>query len=186
MQSEQLIQSLIEQTMQNINQVEKLKSYELQTLNWKQDTESWSILECIEHLNLYGKFYLPQIENKIENSHTTRIEEFRSGILGNYFSKSMLPKKRLDKMKTSKDKNPLHAKLDKSTIEYFINQQIKTIDLLDKSRNIDINKVKIETSISSFIKLKLGDTFLFLTNHIIRHLKQIETIENKKITSNEN
>ena len=178
MQSEKLIQTLLEQTKQIINQAEKLKHYDLNTLTWKENKTSWSILECLEHLNLYGNFYLPQMENKIKNSTTKTELEFKSGILGNYFSKSMLPKEKLNKMKTFKDKNPLNANLDKTVIDKFINQQIKLLDLLNQSRNVNLNKVKIKISISSFIKLKLGDTFQFFINHIIRHLKQIDRIQN--------
>lgn len=177
MQSENLIQSLIEQTRKVINTVEKLKNNDLQTLTWKHDQNSWNILECLEHLNLYGNFYLPEIESKIKNSTTKSETEFKSGFLGNYFAKSMLPKEKLNKMKTFKDKNPLNANLDKSVIDKFIEQQVKLLDLLSQSRNVSLNKVKIQTSISSLIKLKLGDTFQFFINHIIRHLKQIERIE---------
>ena len=177
MQSENLIQSLIEQSRQIINQVEKLKTYDLQQLSWKENPSSWSILECLEHLNLYGDFYLPQIENSIKDSKTKNEIEFNSGLLGSYFAKSMLPKEKLNKMKTFKDKNPLNANLNKTVIENFINQQIKLVDLLSQSRKVSLNKVKIETSISNLIKLKLGDTFQFIINHNIRHLKQIEKIE---------
>ncbi|KIX22368.1 hypothetical protein SY27_00460 [Flavobacterium sp. 316] len=177
MQSKNLIESLLEQTRQIINQTEKLKNYDLQILTWKENENSWSILECLEHLNLYGDFYLPQIENKIKNSTTKTEFEFKSGILGNYFAKSMLPKEKLNKMKTFKDKNPLNANLDKTVIDQFIKQQIKLLDLLNQSRNVSLNKVKIQTSISSLIKLKLGDTFQFFVNHIIRHLNQIERIQ---------
>lgn len=177
MQSKNLIESLLEQTRQIINQTEKLKNYDLQILTWKENKNSWSILECLEHLNLYGDFYLPQIENKIKNSTTKTEFEFKSGILGNYFAKSMLPKEKLNKMKTFKDKNPLNANLDKTVIDQFIKQQIKLLDLLNQSRNVSLNKVKIQTSISSLIKLKLGDTFQFFVNHIIRHLNQIERIQ---------
>ena len=177
MQSEKLIQIFLEQTRQIINQAEKLKPFDLQILTWKENETSWSILECLEHLNLYGNFYLPQIENKIRNSKTKTDLEFKSGVLGNYFAKSMLPKEKLNKMKTFKDKNPLNANLDKTVIDKFINQQIKLLDLLNQSRNVSLNKVKIQTSISSIIKLKLGDTFQFFINHIIRHLKQIDKIQ---------
>lgn len=177
MQSEKLIQTLIEQTRQIINQVEKLKDYDLHALTWKENTNSWSILECLEHLNLYGDFYLPSIENKIKNTDTINDIEFKSGFLGNYFAKSMLPKEKLNKMKTFKDKNPLNAKLDRAVIDKFINQQIKLLNLLDQSRNVSLNKVKIETSISSVIRMKLGDTFQFFINHIIRHLNQINRIQ---------
>ena len=177
MLSENLIQSLIEQTRQIINQVEKLKNLDLYSLTWKHNETSWSILECLEHLNLYGDHYLPEIENKIKTSNTTNEHVFKSGLLGGYFAKSMLPKEELNKMKTLKDKNPLNAKLDKTVIEKFINQQIKLLDLLNQSRKVSLNKVRITTSISSLIRLKLGDTFQFILNHIIRHLKQIDNIQ---------
>jgi len=177
MQSENLIQSLLEQTRQFINQAEKLKSYDLKTLTWKENETSWSILECLEHLNLYGDFYLSQMENKIQNSTTKADLEFKSGVLGNYFAKSMLPKEKLNKMKTFKDKNPLNAKLDKTVIDKFINQQIELLDLLNQARNVSLNKVKIQTSISSLISLKLGDTFQFFINHILRHLNQVDRIQ---------
>ncbi len=177
MQSEKLIQTLLEQTRQIINQAEKLKSYDLNTLTWKENEISWSVLECLEHLNLYGDFYLPQMESKIKNSSTKTDIEFKSGILGSYFAKSMLPKEKLNKMKTFKDKNPLNSNLNKTVIDRFITQQIKLLDLLNQSRNVSLNKVKIQTSIPNLIKLKLGDTFQFFINHIIRHLNQIERIQ---------
>lgn len=177
MQSEQLIQSLLEQTKQIINEAEQLRSFDLPTLTWRENETSWDILECLEHLNRYGDFYLPVIEKKIKTSHTQADFEFKSGLLGNYFAKSMLPKKKLNRMKTFKGKNPLHAPLDKSVIDTFINQQFKLLDLLDQSRNVSLNQVKIQTSISRLIKLKLGDTFQFFINHIIRHLRQIERIQ---------
>jgi hypothetical protein len=176
MQSEKLLQSLIEQTRQIINKVEKLKTCDLHTLTWKENETSWSVLECLEHLNLYGDFYLPQIESKIINSNTKSELEFKSGFIGSYFAKIMLPKEKLNKMKTFKDKNPLNAKLDKAVIDKFIDQQVKLLDLLNQSRNVSLNKVKIHTSISSLIILKLGDTFQFFINHIIRHLSQIDRI----------
>lgn len=177
MNTEQFIQNQLEQTRQIINRVEQLKSLDIKTLTWKEHEESWSILECIEHLNLYGAYYLPQIEKGIRSSKTTSNPRFKSGILGAYFSKSMLPKEKLNAMKTFKDKNPLNASLDKDVLDIFIAQQMQTLNLLNASRKIDLNQVKIPTSISKLIKIKLGDTFQFIINHILRHLKQVERIQ---------
>jgi hypothetical protein len=177
MQTAKLIETLIEQTRQNLNNIEKMMDYSLAALNWKADVTSWSILECLEHLNLYGEFYLPQISEKIGHSSTKPEPEYHSGFLGAYFAKSMLLKEKLNKMKTFKDKNPLNARLDKTTIDRCVRQQLVLLDLLDQSRKISLNKVWIRTSISKLISLKLGDTFSFFINHIIRHLKQIERTE---------
>src|SRR6476620_11332623 len=109
MQSEDLIQSLLDQTRQMMNRAEKFKSYELQVLSWKENATSWSMLECLEHLNLYGDYYLPEIKRRIKESKSTSDLEFNSGFLGGYLAKSMLPKEKLNKMKTFKDKNPLNS-----------------------------------------------------------------------------
>ena len=77
-------------------------------------------------------------------------------------------------MKTFKDKNPINSKLDRKVIDEFINQQIKTIDLLNKSKSVNLNKNKVKITLTKWIKLKLGDTFRFVINHNIRHIKQIE------------
>lgn len=177
MQSEQLLQTLLAETEKIIAQAEDLKNYDLATLTWKENKSSWNILECLEHLNLYGAFYLPEIAKQLQQSNTKNEMEFKSGILGSYFAKSMLPKEKSSKMKTFKDKNPLGASLDTTVITKFINQQHQLAVLLNQSRNVSLNKVRIPTSISSLLRLKLGDTYLFYVNHIIRHLAQINRIQ---------
>lgn len=185
MNTEELIQALIETAKESINQAEKLKHLDLWSLRWRKNEKSWNILECLEHLNLYGDFYLPEIEARIKHSNTQFEDEFKSGLFGNYFAQSMLPKDKLNKMKTFKDKNPLHKSLDKGTIDRFIDQQIRLIELLHLSQKVSLNKVKISISISRFIRLKLGDTFRFYVNHIIRHLRQIETIMDESSVENQ-
>lgn len=181
-ESESLILSLIEQTRQNLNFVASLKSKSDKALNWRENPESWSILECIEHLNRYGSYYIPEIANAISHTGTKGESHFKSGILGNYFANSMLPKEKLNKMKTFKDKNPLNSRLDRSVIDSFTDQQLQLIDLLDRSRKVSLNKVKIRISIAKWLKLRLGDTFRFIINHNIRHIKQIERVQTNMLT----
>lgn len=177
--SETLIAELTEMTKQHISFAAALKEKSDIQLNWKVNQESWSILECLEHLNLYGDFYIPEIEKVIQNSKSKSESIFKSSIIGNYFAESMLPKEKLNKMKTFKDKNPLNSFLDRNAIDRFINQQIKFLELLDKARTISLNKEKTSISITVLIKLRLGDTFRFVISHNIRHLKQIEKIVNQ-------
>ena len=177
MQTEHLLQSLIEQTRQIINKAEKLKEADISYLSKRPATGGWTILECLQHLNLYGDYYLPEIKNAIDTATAHPDTNFKSGWLGNYFSQSMLPKKKLNKMKTFKDKDPINSNLDKQVIDVFLRQQMTLLTLLNESRNVNLNKVRIRISIARFIKLKLGDTFQFLINHMIRHMQQIDRIE---------
>lgn len=173
----QLLNELRIITENNIVFVESLLNQNNETLNFRTSEDSWSTLECLEHLNFYGKFYLPEIENRInESKFSANKSEFKSGLLGNYFANMMLPKEKLNKMKTLKVSNPIHKPLDKSFIEEFISQQNKMLELLEKSKTVDLERTKTSISISKLFKLKLGDTFRFVIYHNLRHIKQAENI----------
>lgn len=188
-QTEVLITDLMNRTKQLVLEAEALKEKSEEQLNYKQHPESWSVLECLEHLNLYGRFYLPEIEQRMTTFPLRRGAEgedvkhcfdpvFKSGWLGNYFANSMLPKQKLNKMKTFKNMNPLNSKLDKKVIDEFISQQEQMLHLLEESRKISLNKTRTAISISKLIKLKLGDTFRFVIYHNQRHMVQAQRIQN--------
>lgn len=176
MKSINLLNDLINRTKNNIKRVENLTQLTQEQLNYKPTSKVWSVLECIEHLNLYGDFYLPEIETQINSSTFSFSNNFKSGFFGNYFAKSMLPKKKLNKMKTFKDKNPSGSSLNTFVLNRFILQQEKLLLLLEKAKNINLNKTKTAISITKLLKLKLGDTFRVVIYHNERHILQAERI----------
>ena len=65
----------------------------------------------------------------------------------------------------------------------FIEQQEKLLQLLEAARTVDLNKASCAISISKWIKLKLGDTFLFFIAHQYRHILQAErALENAGVS----
>lgn len=169
-------QELKDMISQIIDEVEGFKTHPVAKLNQKPGKEAWSALECIEHLNLYGDFYLPEIQRGIEQQKIGSWSHFKTGFLGNRFTQQMKPGVNMKTMKTFKDKNPgllnVNRDLGLETIEKFLNQQRLLLDLLEKSRTVNLRKTKTAISISTLIKLRLGDTFRFLIYHEWRHLEQ--------------
>lgn len=171
-----LIQELKEQTQQIILLASQMRNLDYETLNWRPKEGAWSVLECLEHLNLYGDYYLPAMSDAIKRAPSKPDPIFTSGLLGDYFAKSMLPKPKMTKMKTFRDKNPIGSRLTKDTIERFIAQQQTLLDLLQLAEHKSLTQIRIKTSISPLIRLKLGDTFRFLINHTLRHLNQAQNV----------
>lgn len=179
--SKTLIEELVQLTKEHMDQVELLNKKPIDELNHKASEHIWSALECIEHLNRYGDYYLPEIEKRILKSKTSPDIYFKPGFLGNYFAQSMLPKEPLNAMKTFKDKNPSGSELDKTAFERFLMQQHKMLNLLDEARHISLNKTKTSISITRLLKLKLGDTLRVVIYHNKRHILQaLKTLEAKK------
>jgi len=171
-----LLDELKEITRQHVQYAQILTQKTEEELNVRTSTYNWSTLECLEHLNRYGDFYIPEINRNISSAGKSSQPYFRPGILGNYFAKSMIPKEKMNKMKTLKAMNPIHSQIHKSVIDTFIKQQEKLLELLEDARHTDLEKVKTNISISKLIKLRLGDTFRFVIYHNLRHIEQIKRI----------
>jgi hypothetical protein len=170
-----LLEDITRQLEQYIADAEALKTLPLTSLNWRASETSWNVLECLEHLSLYADFYVPEIKKSIASStHREPAPIFVSSWLGNYFAKSMLPKEKLNKMKTFKDKNPLGSQLGYPAIDRFIQLHRQLLALVQAAKKVDLNKTKTGISITKLLRLKLGDTFRFVVNHVYRHMVQVQ------------
>jgi len=179
--SADLIDDLQKQTQDFIEKaISEWQMTSPQKLLQQPETNKWSAAQCLEHLNSYGRYYLPEIEKTIEAAKQNGLvtaELFRAGWLGDYFTKLMLPDvkgKKMKKMSAPKNHVPaVNLNADKVVSE-FIEQQEKLILLLEHARRINLEKAKVAVSIAKFIRLKLGDTFRFLLAHNYRHILQAE------------
>ncbi|MFA6152616.1 MAG: DinB family protein [Chitinophagaceae bacterium] len=170
-----LLRELSKITNQSNEAAQRFLQLPDEKLNHKNTAESWSILECLEHLNLYGDYYLPEMKNQMDTSKSKAATDFKSGWLGNYFANSMKEKNgKITKMKSPKDKVPATSHLSKETIHRFLSQTEELVSLIKEAETKDLNKIRIPISLSKYIKIKLGDTLRFYLYHIERHIAQAE------------
>ncbi len=178
--SEQLINDLLLQTDDIINRIQQLQKLTTEEQNHKSSPAAWSILECLEHLNLYGDYYLPEMERQIAKKVAPASHVFTSGLIGNYFANLMLVKDgKIQKMKSPKNKVPAKSDLNAATIDRCLQQQERLKTILIRARQVNLAKTKTAISISKLVKLRLGDTFRFYVYHIERHVQQAERCVSK-------
>ncbi|HVI43591.1 MAG TPA: DinB family protein [Chitinophaga sp.] len=141
---------------------------------------AWSAIQCLEHLNTYGRHYLPALDKAITKAKQRGgrpAASFNSSWLGAYFTKLMQPQQNgtlRSKMKSPKDHLPAEKPDAGAILSEFIQQQVTMLQLLERAREINMQKAKVPTSLSRFIKLSVGDTFSFVIAHINRHVLQAE------------
>jgi hypothetical protein len=100
---------------------------------------------------------------------------FKSGLLGNYFTKMMEPKTDGQpgmRMQAPKAYRPLSDLDAGKVVSEFIEWQQKTKALLEQAKLVNIQKVKIPTTLGNWLKFSLGDTFRFVIAHERRHMAQ--------------
>jgi hypothetical protein len=176
--SKDIISGLVIMTTSHLNYAKQLLEISEEKLQFKQSPKSWSVLECLEHLNMYTAFYNGEINKRMSASSLPFSETFKSTYLGEKFSNDMLPKEGMKTMNTFKSKNPNASKLDKEEVLLtFIKLQEDLLIYLDAAYSKNLDKIKTYTTLP-ILKFKLGDTFRFVIHHNERHIAQAKRVLN--------
>lgn len=167
---------MIARVEQLIKQAKALQDQPLDRLNQQPAPKRWSVLECLEHLNRYGLFYLPLVKENLEKAKPQpEATVFKSGLIGGYAAKGMEATAKQKNMKTFASKDPAGSALDKKVLDVFLEQQKEWLRLLQKAGDYDWQRIRMKTTLPiPFLKFRLGDIFRFLIHHQERHMRQAQ------------
>ncbi len=176
-----LVQEPLRQQLQaairaQIALVTKLQAADPELLLRQPEPGGWSPVQVLDHLNSYGRFYLPEIDKAIRQAKSVT-GWYKPGMLGNYFVNLMQldeerkPKK---KMKAVKRHHPdFHADAA-PVVQEFLQQQQDLLRYLERAQDTDWGSSRTRVSLAGWMRLKLGDCLRFLVAHQQRHCVQIE------------
>ncbi len=151
---------------------------------WQAAPNQWSVLQCLEHLNLVSKHYITEMQKKVDGAieqGITSNQYFKRGFIGKRMTKSMKPKENgaiPNPVQTFKNFNPINLppiEDVQAVLDQFAQDQQVFLEVLEKAAMVDLNKVKI-TSLLRFLKLKLGDAIEFYLAHEARHMLQAQRV----------
>lgn len=142
--------------------------------------EKWNALEIFEHMCLSSGIYMRGLERVFDEraSALTFNAEFKPGLLGDFFTKGMLPKVDgtiRNRMKTMRMFDPPRNNgASQESIDRFIDLCERFLKLLERARMTDLDRMKVSSSLGPIIRFKAGDAFRFPVAHQQRHFLQLE------------
>lgn len=179
---------LLDQMEQLLHTTQELVVIEFSQLNnrqlkWKSKPESWSIAECLAHLNSYSQHYNAAFEQAIKKARKAFIEEqTKSTWLGRKCISAVHVENMNKKMKTPKKHNFCNSQLDaQQVLSSYHAHQTHLLTALKLARKIDINRVKVPIELLPILRLPLVEFFQFLIRHQERHLQQAVNVKNELV-----
>lgn len=147
--------------------------------NWRPDGRSWSIAQCLDHLNVASRVYLVPIREALQEARkagAVRKAPIRPGFFGRWFVANLEPppKRRLPAPKkivpaASKDKAEVMAEWQRA--------QDQVRDLLREAAGLDLNRTRFVNPFISLIRFSAGTGFQVIAAHQRRHLWQAEQVK---------
>lgn len=180
MNTKELIDQLDETLNGQIQRARAVRHLPADTLLSRPAADKWNALEIFEHMCLSSGIYLRGLERVFdERAESLRFNpEFKPGLLGGYFTKSMLPKpdgtigNRMKSMRMFDP--PRNNGASQESIDRFIDLCERFRKLLVRARRTDLDRMKVTSSLGPIVRFKAGDAFRFPIAHQQRHFLQLE------------
>ncbi|MTI39221.1 DinB family protein [Fulvivirga lutimaris] len=172
---QEFLSSLEDEISRQLEFAKNLEDYSEETLNQKVDAKSWSVLECLEHMNLSMLIYLDQF--KMINNFKPSGGLVNFGIKGKFFAEGMRPKndKIAYKMKTFKKLTPA-SHLGKQVIENFLSYSTWLSGFIKSHKSHDLNRIRVKTALGPLVKLNVAEALSFVIAHNERHIWQANNV----------
>ena len=171
-------QTIVELEAMKLTITNELAKLDEATLSKRPQPNKWNALECVEHLVQFNLVYMGNMEVALEGKTPPKTSDtWRSGWLGNMMYKRMLPREDgtiPSPIKTFKSLEPRNAPESVSMAGLAtLTAQIENLKTqIEDSRELNLEKIKVNSAIGPILKFRLGDVFLIVTAHLARHLLQ--------------
>lgn len=146
-------------------------------LNQRPTPANWSVLECLEHLNRYSRYYnvaLAKALSKASGAFAPEAEVAYSW-LGRKSVEMMHPAN-AKKQTTLKHMNPLGSRLGPEVLAEFDQHQARLLELLATAHTADLSRKAVPVEFFRLLKLRLGEALEFVVVHQQRHVQQAQRV----------
>jgi DinB superfamily len=138
--------------------------------------DKWSPGDCITHLTITNRAYLPLIRDGIAAAQAlppANGGRYRRDVMGWMLSRSLEPRAG-SKTKTPHKFEPLHVRPRAEVLAEFIRSQRELAGLVAECNGLDLGHVKIRSPFSDKVSYNLYSCFKIIAAHERRHIAQAE------------
>ncbi len=150
----------------------------------RADPARWSVAECVAHLNLTGRAYLPLLREVLEEA-SGRDEpppaRYRRDPMGWMLSLAMGPVRRIGRfrlgaVRTTPEFVPEGGLPKAQLIKEFDRLQREQTAIVREADGRPINRVWVTSPFDQRLRYNLYSTFVILPKHQLRHVVQAERV----------
>ncbi|HJQ11004.1 MAG TPA: DinB family protein [Gemmatimonadaceae bacterium] len=144
-------------------------------------TDAWSAADCVEHLNLTSRAYVPLLREAIASARLMKAppaRNYRMDLPGRFLAFMMRPMKHIGKFKIGRVKTtgpftPRGGQPRDQLLSDFVRLQSDLISLTRSADGLPIDRVKIQSPFGN-MRYNAYSALEIVAQHEHRHLQQAE------------
>lgn len=159
--------------------------------NTRPAANRWSAAECVEHLNLTSRAYIPLLRDAVASAGEERrspTKHYRHDALGWFLARMFGPLRhlgrfRLIRVKTTPAFVPKPGRSRTDILSDFVRLQAELISLIRSADGLPIDEVKIVSPFGGRMRYSAYSALVIVSRHEHRHLDQAEEAAHQRVTA---
>ncbi|MEM1127553.1 MAG: DinB family protein [Bacteroidota bacterium] len=149
------------------------------SFNWRSAPTSWSVAECVVHLNLVAAAYLPPLEDAVVEGARRGAGPFTYGFMARKMMDGVRPGG--PALKTGAALDPAAGTTRSSfgkaeTLVHFDEAVRRYVAVCEQAEGLDLAKIKVRYPFMRLLRLPLGAFLAITGQHALRHATQAEGV----------
>jgi hypothetical protein len=142
---------------------------------WRPPDGGWSIADVLEHLCVVHDSYAGMLRPIIDAPSAQRAEDggqWGPTLVGGMMVKSFRSDRKLPAPKLFRPAPEPRP----NVLEEFLGRERELLGQIERSRELDLRKIKLTSPVTRLVRINLGDALGILVEHARRHLGQMERV----------
>jgi DinB superfamily len=151
-----------------------------QQLNWRPSPDEWSIGQCLHHLLVFNRLYVPAISRALDDQTPHPVSEVTPGWVGGWFMRTYVePGPNTRRLGSPQKINP-EDRINPCVVDDFLrcNQHMK--DTVRRAAEYDVNRIRYKNPLVPLVRFTVGVGLELTWKHQFRHLLQAERVKQSR------
>lgn len=145
---------------------------------WQPAPDAWSVAQCLEHLNVTARQYLPMLDEGIADAIRRGLYSpgpYAYNWIGRLSVYVVEPTTRF-RAKAPKAFQPAPGRPRHDVMAAFHAYQVQYVDRLRQANGLDLARARVTSPVARWIRMPLGSGFAMMVAHERRHLAQARRV----------
>ena len=145
---------------------------------WRRAPGSWSVAECLDHLNATNRLYVDVIDGGVRQARSSGITgtgPFRLGFLERQFAKWLEPPYKL-RVKAPAQFQPASQIAQDAVVDEWEALHTRLLTLAEAAAGLHLTRVKLTSPVSDRLRISLLGAYHIIAAHDRRHLWQASQV----------
>jgi hypothetical protein len=145
-------------------------------LNWKPAPDEWSVGQCLDHLHVSNKVYLPPMAAALDGRSPSPVQEITPGWFGRWFIRTQIEPSTQRRRGSAPRKITPASQVDAAVLDEFVRSNDVARDLVRRASAYDVNRIRFVNPFVPLVRFTVGTGLEIVWRHQRRHLLQAERV----------